>query len=75
MQADLVRVEERPHFIKLIGKLMLTLKEGFEGVFYIAMQERLMKDNKVLPILLDIAKNKNLCPMAGPVEGGFDWRS
>ena len=75
MQADLVRVEDRPHFIQLIGKLMLTVKEGFEGAFYIAMKERLMKDDKVLMILLDIAKNGNLCPMAGPVEGGFDWRS
>ena len=73
MQADMVSKEYRHYFIELIGKLMLKVKEGYEEEFFMAMQKRIEENDRTILILLDIAKNGNLCPMAGPVEGGLDW--
>lgn len=74
MQADMVCKDCRHYFIELIGKLMLKVKEGFEDEFFMAMQKRIEENDRMILILLDIAKNGNLCLMAGPVEGGIDWR-
>ena len=74
MQADMAGTEKRHYFIELTGKLMLKVKEGFEVLFFMAMQKRIEKNDRTILILIDIAKNGNLCPMAGPVEGGIDWR-
>lgn len=74
MQADMAGTENRHYFIELTGKLMLKVKEGFEDLFFMAMQKRIEKNDRTILILIDIAKNGNLCPMAGPVEGGLDWR-